>query len=127
MCLDAITNRRDENAPQVLFESAYPSTAEFLYSTKRVFGSRLGCFDIFSHLEGHRLTVRTKHKVLKWNLNVAIATGGLAYWRLRILDSQFDGVHRTGIKIESADTLSHLKTCGRDTTKLNDDLTEMMV
>lgn len=52
-------------------------------------------------------------------------TGKLAGWRLRL--SNFYLKQRTGIKNQAVEVLSQLETSGRDSTKIDDDLLEMMI
>lgn len=71
------------------------------------------------YVEGRRFTIRTDHESLRWNLNMADATGKLSRWRLRLQELEFDVVHREVIKHQTADALSRLGTQGEYQAELN--------
>ena len=74
------------------------------------------------YLDRTRFTVRTDHSALRWILNLTDSTGRLTRWRLRLLEYDFDVVHRAGIKHQAPDALSRLDTDAFDAQPLQDDL-----
>lgn len=48
--------------------------------------------------ECHRFTIRTNDDALEWILNFADSTNQLARWHLHSSESDFEVVHRAGIK-----------------------------
>lgn len=50
------------------------------------------------YLEGTRFTIKTDHEALRWSLTMTEATGKQARWRLRLRETEYDIVHRAGIK-----------------------------
>lgn len=75
-----------------------------------------------SHLKSPTLTLDTDHHAPRWILNLTDATGELVRWRLRVIDPDFQNVHRAGIKHQAADAFSCLPTNGSFRTLLEDDI-----
>jgi len=71
------------------------------------------------YLDGVRFTVRTDHSALRWILNLNDTTARLTRWRLRLMEFEFEVVHRKGIKHQAADALSRLETSGFRTSYLS--------
>lgn len=46
--------------------------------------------------------------MLRWNLNLADGTGKLAQWRLRLMELDFEAIHRVIAKHQAANALSRL-------------------
>lgn len=55
-------------------------------------------------------------------LKVSDTAGKLTWWRLRLLESEFDIVHCAGIKHQAADSPSTLQTKGAVYTKLEEEV-----
>lgn len=66
--------------------------------------------------------IRADHDSFQWILNLAYASRRLFKWRLRLLEIEFDDVHRASVIHQVADVLSRLLTDGTDTTPLKHDL-----
>jgi len=79
------------------------------------------------YLYGTRFTLRTDHESLRWILNLSDASGKLQRWRLRLLEFEFDVVHRPGIKHQAADALSRLNTQGEDEEPLEDEVPTLLI
>lgn len=75
-----------------------------------------------SYLKGSSFTVRTDHDVGKWLLKITEAAGRLARWRLRLWEFDFKVVHHAGIKHQTTDIASILKTGGGDTKTPEDEI-----
>lgn len=60
-------------------------------------------------------------------LKLADSTGRLARWHLRLSESDFVALHRTGINFQAADRMSRLPTKEPDNTLLKDELTMFKV
>lgn len=76
-----------------------------------------------SYLEGCRFIFRPDNHTLRCILNPADATGRLAHWRVRLLELDFERVHRTGVKHKAADALSSVPTVGIDSIELEEETT----
>lgn len=66
--------------------------------------------------------IRKDREELRWILDMAKATGKLARCRFSTSELKFDIVPGAGIKPQTADALSHLKTNGKDRTILGNDI-----
>lgn len=66
------------------------------------------------YLNGQRFTVLTNYESSRWVLSLADSNGRLQRWCLRLLDFDFEVVHRAGIKHQAADALSRMRTKGAD-------------
>lgn len=73
------------------------------------------------HLEGHKCPNCTDQDALKWMLNEVDGIATLERWQLRLLEFEFDVMHRAGIKSKAAIALSRLEAGAMDTTKLDED------
>lgn len=71
-----------------------------------VFGSNSVSFVITPYLDGHEFAIGKDHVALKWFLNLADATGELAYWGLLSSEFEVNVVQRAGIKNQGSDALS---------------------
>lgn len=80
-----------------------------------------------SYLVGHKLTIYTDQNSLKLLLTLAGDACKLAYRLLRVSGFEFDVVHKVGMKSQAAEAKLEMKSGGTDSTKLDDDLPEMLV
>lgn len=78
-------------------------------------------------LEEHKITIRMDHNALNGIISQAERSGRLVRWQFLLPRFEFDIIHRSHIKTQGADPLLYLKTGGTDTTKLEDDLQDMMM
>lgn len=60
------------------------------------------------------------HEALKWLLKMTKVSGSLTHRGLRLLELDFDVVHRRGGKHQAANALSRLKTNAVDTKTMED-------
>lgn len=74
------------------------------------------------YLERTRFTIRTDQEALQWVLTMAEAPRKLAEWHLRMSEFEFDTVHCTGIRHQTGEALSHLKTKEEDNSTLVDEV-----
>lgn len=74
------------------------------------------------YLYGACFTLRTDHNALKWIMDMTAATGMLDRWRLRLLELEFDMVHRLVRNQQAPGALSRLLTAGADTTDLHEEV-----
>lgn len=80
-----------------------------------------------SYLERCRFILKTDHHSLRWILNLAETTDKRAHWRLRLLEYEFDVIHRAGVKHQAADSPCRLPTAGGDTSELEEKIPVMAV
>lgn len=74
---------------------------------------------LLPYLAGTRFTIQVNQDGFKCILTMAHATGKLTQWRLRLSELALDVVHRSGMKHQAADALSHLDYTAPDTFWLN--------
>lgn len=98
--------------------------AERLYETTEQKCLAIVCAALFlcPYLEHTRFTLKTDHNSLKGILNLMDSSERIACRCLRLLEYEFDVVHRAGIKREALAGISRLPTTGEDRTPLKDDL-----
>lgn len=70
---------------------------------------------LLRYLEESRSTIKKDHGELEWLLTMSEASGKLVHYRLRLLQFDFDAVHRAGVKRLAGDALLCLETGGVDT------------
>lgn len=78
-------------------------------------------------LQGQGIAVCTDHDGLNWILKLAMLTGRLPRWRLRLSEFDFGIVSREGIQKWTEDALSLLETEGTDETLLKNDISKLVV
>ena len=74
------------------------------------------------YVEGTHFVVRTDHQALKWILDLKESTGRLARWRLRLMEFDFEVVHKPGAFHKAPDALSRLPTTEVDNTEVDDEV-----
>jgi len=67
-----------------------------------------------TRLEGQGFLIQTDHYNLRWLLNMDIAQGRVARWRLRFSEFRYKVCTRPRREHHCADTLSHLPTLAPD-------------
>lgn len=75
-----------------------------------------------TYLEGQCFTICTDHFSFRWVLSLADSTPRLKWWKLRLLDFDFEVLHRAGIKYQAADALSRVCIKGSDKSPLEYDI-----
>lgn len=63
-------------------------------------------------------TLRRDQATLRWTISLTDASGRLERWRLRLMEYEFDIVHRHVIKYQAADALCRISADGEHTTPL---------
>lgn len=100
---------------------------ELQYNTWRVLDCILGCSVISLMFGGQKLIILMVQEAWKWIIHLADSIDKLVFWRLRLLEFQFDVIHGAGIKNQAADGLFWLGTGVTGTTELNDNLPYLIV
>lgn len=75
-----------------------------------------------AYFEGTQLAVRTDHDLHEWISYLSDASRRLARWQTRLTKLDFDVAHRPAVKHKAADALARLRTDGKETTNLGEDL-----
>lgn len=79
------------------------------------------------YLEDAILKLRMEHSSLWWILKRAGATDKLTFWKLLLMESDFEVVYKAVVKHQAADALSRLLTNGSYRTLLENDILIMAV
>lgn len=79
------------------------------------------------YLEGCTYITRMDCHALSWIMNLTDATEKLACWRLRLLEFDFDIVHRRGVKHQVIDAVFRILITSADNTELEEEIPVMMV
>lgn len=74
------------------------------------------------YLEGSQFTIPTEHGAFRGILDMTDAIGKLESWHPRLSESYFEVVHLVGIKQQTADDISRLRTTGVDESPVEDDV-----
>lgn len=79
------------------------------------------------YLEVTCFTIQTDREALRCILNMSEATCKKVRWGLKISESEFDIIHRMGVKHLAADALSQMNGKGKSRTPLDDELTILAI
>jgi hypothetical protein len=62
------------------------------------------------YLEGQKFVIRTEHHSLRWVINFSDAKGRLTWWRLRLLEFNYEVQYHPGALHHGADMMSRLRS-----------------